>query len=89
MTIVTIALRQSEAADGRTRLIEEVFTALNRSRTGNLNADEMRPFANQTGASIRAVGYSSLLIYALISALICFNNEPAACVLTSLVAINP
>eukprot|EP00913_Durusdinium_trenchii_P026419 g24787.t1 len=37
------------AADGRTRLIEEVFTALNRSRTGNLNADEMRPFANQTG----------------------------------------
>ena len=35
--------------DERTQLIQEIFTALNRSRSGHLNADEMRPFGDQTG----------------------------------------
>ena len=37
--------------DERVELIKQVFIALNRSRTGFLNASEMRPFANRTGDS--------------------------------------
>ncbi|CAK9015772.1 unnamed protein product [Durusdinium trenchii] len=43
------AVAQASGADERTQLIQQVFTGLNQSRTGYLNADEMRPFANQTG----------------------------------------
>lgn len=47
LATVTKALGTPE----RTHLIEIVFTALNKSGTGYLNADEMRLFANQTGDS--------------------------------------
>eukprot|EP00913_Durusdinium_trenchii_P027133 g25460.t1 len=48
-TRTTLEPRMALGTPERTHLIEIVFTALNKSGTGYLNADEMRLFANQTG----------------------------------------